>query len=148
MYSMMWSLIIGCRRVSTKHCKRIGGRVGGRVGVREESAAGLSSTSSRAVSNEMIRGVALVALEPLAVGPERVLGTPEAHATGPVLALALPLTLAEPDEDVAQLVVGGVGEEGAMAMLALAGALGALAEALDDASDSPRRLVAVEASPT
>ena len=89
-----------------------------------------------------------MALESLAVGPERVLGTPEAHATGPVLALALPLTLAEPDEDVAQLVVGGVGEEGPVPVLALARALGALAEALDDASDSPRRLVAAEASPT
>lgn len=143
MYSMMWLLIIMCRRFSTKYCERVDGR----VGVREEGTALLLSTASRAVTNEMLRGLALVALEPLAVGPERVLGPPEAHATGPALALALPLALAEPNEDVVQLVVGGVGEEGPVPVLALAGALGALAEAFDDASDSPRRLVAVEASP-
>ena len=143
MYSMMWLLIIMCRRFTTKYCERVDGR----VGVREEGAALLLSTASRAVPNEMLRGLALVALKPLAVGPERVLGPPEAHATGPALALALPLALAEPNEDVVQLVVGGVGEEGPVPVLALAGALGALAEAFDDASDSPRRLVAVEASP-
>ena len=143
MHCRLRLLIVTCRRLSTKYCERVDGR----VGVREEGAALLLSTASRAVSYEMLRGLALVALESLAVGPKRVLGPPEAHATGPALALALPLTLAEPNEDVVQLVVGGVGEEGPVPVLALAGALGALAEALDDASDSPRRLVAVEASP-
>ena len=147
MYSMMWLLVIMCRRFSTKYCERVDGRRGGRVGVREEGTALLLSTASRAVTNEMLRGLALVALESLAVGPDRVLSTPEAHTTGPALALALSLTLAKPNEDVVQLVVGGVGEEGPVPVLALAGALGALAVTLDDASDSPRRLVAVEASP-
>ena len=136
-------LIVTCRRLSTKYCERVDGR----VGVREEGAALLLSTASRAVSYEMLRGLALVALESLAVGPKRILGPPETHATGPALALTLPLALAEPNEDVVQLVVGGVGEEGPVPVLALAGAFGALAEAFDDASDPPRRLVAVEASP-
>ena len=94
----------------------------------------------------MFLGLALVALQPVAIGANRIAGTSEAHPARPALALAFALALPKADEHGAELVVRRLGEEGAV--LALALALAALAEPLDDAADSPRRLVAVEASPT
>jgi len=93
----------------------------------------------------MILGVALVALETIAIGAKRILGTSEAHSARPALALAFALALPEADEHGVDVVVRGLGEEGTI--LALALALAAFAEPLDDAADAPRRLVAVEAPP-
>ena len=118
---------------------------GRRVGVHEESASWLLATASGTVTYQVVLGVALVALEPVAIGAKRVLGTSEAHSARPTLALAFALALPEADEHGVDVVVRGLGEEGTI--LALALALAALAEPLDDAADAPRRLVAVEAPP-
>ena len=118
---------------------------GRRVGVHEESAAWLLATASRTITYKMILGVALVALEPVAIGAKRVLRTAETHSARPALALSFALALPEADEHGVDVVVRGLGEEGTI--LALALALAALAEPLDDAADAPRRLVAVEAPP-
>ena len=120
--------------------------MGRRVGVGEERAAWLLATSSRTVAYEMFLGLALVALQPVAIGADRIAGPSEAHPARPAFALAFALALPEADEHGAELVVRRLGEEGTV--LALAFALAALAEPLDDAADAPRRLVAVEASPT
>ena len=82
-------------------------------------------------------------LEPVAIRAKRIAGASQAHAARPSLALALPLALPEADEHGRELVLGGVGEEGACLALTLA-----LALALDDASDVPRRLVIVVPSPS
>ena len=136
MISRWWWSILKC-------CEGTAGD-GRRVGVHEESASWLLATASRTITYKMILGVALVALEPVAIGAKRVLGTSKAHSARPALALAFALALPEADEHGVDVVVRGLGEEGTILALALA----AFAEPLDDAADAPRRLVAVEAPPT
>ena len=123
--------------------------MGRRVGVGEKRATWLLATSSRTVTYEMFLGFALVALQPVAIRADRIAGPSEAHPARPAFALAFALALPEADEHSAELVVRRLGEEGTVLALALALALKtALSEPLDDAADAPRRLVAVETSPT
>ena len=100
----------------------------------------LLATAPRAVLDEVLVGLALVALEPGAVGAGRFAGPAEPHPARPALALALPL--AEADEQGGQLVVAGVGEEGPSLALALG-----LAVTLENSSNASRRLVAAVAPP-
>ena len=123
-------------------CERAGS-VGRRVGVGEERASRLLATTSRAISYKMFLGFAFVAFEPVAIGAKRIAGASEAHPARPALALAFALALPEADEHGGELVLGGVGEEGACLAFALA-----LALALDDPPNASRRLVASVAAPT
>ena len=112
MISRWWWSILKC-------CERTAGD-GRRVGVREERAAGLLATASRTIAYKIILGVALVALETVAIGAKRISGTSEAHPARPALALALALALPEADEHGVDVVVRGLGEEGTVLALALA----------------------------
>ena len=73
-----------------------------------------------AVAHEVLFRVALVAFEPVAVSPHRVEATARAHTARAVLALALTLALAEPDEDGGEFGILKMGKKDAAMALATA----------------------------